>query len=527
MKINKLRINSYGKLKEKEINLKDGINLIYGQNEAGKSTLIKFIINSFYGISKNKKGKEISDFEKYKPWSGEEFSGKLEYELDNNEKYEIYRDFNKKNPKIFNENMEDISKQFNIDKNKGNEFFYEQTKIDEDLFLSTLAINQREVKLEGQAQNFLIQKIANLAQTGDDSISFKRVIDRINRRQLDEVGTERSREKPINVVDRNLQELCKEKENLEKFKNFKYEFEEKESALNNEIFNLENEKNFLSEIKLQKENEKIENEKIKLKENLQKENLEKMNLLNKKIDELKINNKNILNKYLENNSVVGYATLVLAIIIISGIVIWYPRNKKVLRNRLKVKTKAGWFRFFYDLHVSGGFYAALLLLILALTGLTWSFGWYRNAFYSVFGISANPPQAHHAPASSGAKKPAKKKTDYTQWAEVLSALKSHYPDFNSITIQDGSATVSTARYGNTRGSDRYSFDPATGEITEVQLYKDLPKSGKIRGWIYSVHVGSWGGMTTRILTCLVSLLGTIFAITGYYFWIKKQFRKLR
>ncbi|KEJ84978.1 hypothetical protein HMPREF1002_04760 [Porphyromonas sp. 31_2] len=34
-------------------------------------------------------------------------------------------------------------------------------------------------------------------------------------------------------------------------------------------------------------------------------------------------------------------------------------------------------------------------------------------------------------------------------------------------------------------------------------------------------------MTTRILTCLVSLLGTIFAITGYYFWIKKQFRKLR
>jgi hypothetical protein len=72
-----------------------------------------------------------------------------------------------------------------------------------------------------------------------------------------------------------------------------------------------------------------------------------------------------------------------------------------------------------------------------------------------------------------------------------------------------------------------TFDSSTGEITEVQLYKDLPKSGKIRGWIYSVHVGSWGGMTTRILTCLVSLLGTIFAITGYYFWIKKQFRKLR
>ena len=55
MKIKKIKINSYGKLKEKEINFKDGINLIYGQNEAGKSTLIKFIINSLYGISKNQK----------------------------------------------------------------------------------------------------------------------------------------------------------------------------------------------------------------------------------------------------------------------------------------------------------------------------------------------------------------------------------------------------------------------------------------------------------------------------------------
>ena len=301
MKINKIKINAYGKLKEKEINFKDGINLIYGQNEAGKSTLIKFITNSFYGISKNKKGKEVSDFDKYKPWSGEEFSGKLEYELDNKEKYEIYRDFSKKNPKIFNENMEDISKEFNIDKNKGNEFFYEQTKIDEDLFLSTLAINQSEVKLENQAQNFLIQKIANLAQTGDDSISFKRVIDRINRRQLDEIGTERSREKPINLVARKLQELNSEKENLEKYKNFKYEFEDEENDLNDEILNLENENNFLKEIKLQKENEKIENEKIKIKENIENENLEKINSVNKKINELKINNKNILEKYLNNN----------------------------------------------------------------------------------------------------------------------------------------------------------------------------------------------------------------------------------
>lgn len=302
MKINNLKINSYGKLKDKEINLKNGINLVYGQNEAGKSTLIKFIINSFYGISKNKKGKEISDFDKYKPWQGEEFSGKVEYELDDNSKYEIYRDFSKKNPKIFNESMEDISKEFNIDKNRGNEFFYEQTKIDEDLFLSTLAINQNEVKLEDQSQNFLVQKIANLAQTGDDNTSFKKVIDRLNRRQLDEVGTERSREKPINVISRNIQNLEIEKQELEKYKNFKYEYEEKENSLEEEILKLEKENNFLREVKNLKEKENIEKEKIKIKENIKNENIEKINLLKNKINNLKNNNKNILEKYLENNS---------------------------------------------------------------------------------------------------------------------------------------------------------------------------------------------------------------------------------
>lgn len=236
-------------------------------------------------------------------------------------------------------------------------------------------------------------------------------------------------------------------------------------------------------------------------------------------------------------AIVGYATLVLVVITISGIVVWYPRNRNVLKNRLKIKAGAGWRRFFYDLHVSGGFYAALLLLVMSLTGLTWSFGWYRNAFYTIFGVSTNQPHAQaHTPAPAASKDSPKhggeghrkerpqKETDYTRWAEVLSDLQGRYQDFNSITIQDGSATVSAASYGNTRGSDRYSFDPSNAKITEVQLYKDLPDSGKIRGWIYSVHVGSWGGLLTRILSCLVSLLGAVFVFTGYYFWIKKKMR---
>lgn len=294
MRINNLKINGYGNVQGKEISLEDNLNIIHGKNESGKSTILNFISNSLYGISKNKNGKEISDFEKYMPWSGSDFSGKIEYELNDGEKFEVFRDFKKKNPTIYNENKEDISKEFNIDKSRGNEFFYEQTKVDEELFLSTIVVNQQEVKLGKQEQSILIQKLANLVGTGDDNISYKRAIDRINRRQLDEIGTSRSREKPINMLERNISNLQKEKIELEEYEMSKYKIEENKSNINTEIGKLENEKNYLKELKLVKENQKIEEEKIKIKENIKKDNLEKINLLKNEIQKIKKDNQNLI-----------------------------------------------------------------------------------------------------------------------------------------------------------------------------------------------------------------------------------------
>ena len=330
MKINKIKINSFGKLRNKEIEFKNGINILYGENESGKSTIMNFIKNTLYGISKNKKGKEISDYDKYKPWGKEEFSGKLEYTLDNNEKYEINRDFNKKNPKIYNENSEDISKEFNINKKTGNEFFYEQTKVDEELFLSTVGMLQSEIKLEKNNQNILVQKLANLASTGDDNVSYKRAIERINRRQLDEIGTDRSKEKPINLLKKQIQDLEINKINLEQYQNKKYEIEENEKKLLNDLNNLKNENNYYNEIKLLIENKKIEKEKINIKENINKENNEKINLLKKEIEEknkkinIEKNKNNLKSKNKINKKIKIYF---LFLIIINIILLFILKNK--------------------------------------------------------------------------------------------------------------------------------------------------------------------------------------------------------
>ncbi len=284
MKINEIKINSYGKLKNKEIKLKNNINIIYGKNESGKSTLLKFILNIFYGTSKNKKGKEISDFEKYKPWDSEEFSGKLSYELDNKERYEIFREFNKKNPIIYNEKGEDITKEFNIDKNKGSEFFYEQTQINEEMFLATSVSIQQEVKIGKNEQSMLVQKISNLLGTGEDNISYKKAIEKINKKQLEEVGTERSKEKPINIIEKNIEKNTEKINELKKYENIQYEIEEEKKEIKNKILKNKIKNNLLKEIKKIIEKNNLEKEKIKIKENIIEENKNKIKEIKNNIE---------------------------------------------------------------------------------------------------------------------------------------------------------------------------------------------------------------------------------------------------
>ncbi len=127
-------------------------------------------------FGKNKNGKEISNYDKYLPWGDGEFSGKISYELDNEEEFEVYRNFTKKNPQIFDKNANDISKNFTVDRSEGNKFFVEQTKVDEDLFDMSMVIHQQEVALDSKSQNTLIQKASNIMLTGEDSISYREVL---------------------------------------------------------------------------------------------------------------------------------------------------------------------------------------------------------------------------------------------------------------------------------------------------------------------------------------------------------------
>lgn len=286
MRIDNLKINAYGNIKNKDISLNKGINIIHGANESGKSTLLSYIVNSFYGISKTKDGREISDYEKYKPWEGSEFSGRIKYTLNDNSQYEIFRDFTKKNPKIYNGRLEDITDNFEIDKKDGSKFFIEQTGVDKQTYLSTVVSMQQEVRLEEKEQNLLIQKIANLAGTGEDNVSYKKALGKLQDKIRDEIGTNKTTQKPINIIEKEIEEINRKIEEIRPYKDKKYEIDSEKEELKEQIKELEIERKILQELR---ESELAENEnkkEIQIKENNIKENASKVLTLKNKMKEL-------------------------------------------------------------------------------------------------------------------------------------------------------------------------------------------------------------------------------------------------
>lgn len=304
MKIKNIKINNYGTLKQIEINLENNINIIYGKNESGKSTLLNYLKNIFYGISKNKNGKEISDYEKYLPWVGEEFSGKIKYQLNNGNTFEIFRDFNKKNPIVFNQDLEDISSDFKIDKKDGNQYFYEQTGIDEKTYISTIMSLQQEIVLNNQSQNILIQKLSNIMGTGEDKVSFQKAIDRLNKKLVEEVGTSRTQDRPINIVQNKIEKTVNDLKTKKVIIKNKEILQEKNDSLMQKLTNEEEKNNNLNKLNLLFNKVSIELEKNNLKNKIKEENKEKIkNKIEEKNSLIKNSTQNIKLNSEENNLV--------------------------------------------------------------------------------------------------------------------------------------------------------------------------------------------------------------------------------
>ena len=287
MKIDNFKINNYGKIENSEVFLQNGINLIKGYNEAGKSTILSFLNSMLYGIDKTKKG-NISEYDKYLPWLSTNFSGSMNYRLDNGNTYYVFRDFKKKIPTILDSNRNDITANFKQNK-KGIDFLEEQIGVDKKTFQNTSISYQKLVILDDKNKAEMSGKLANLISTGEENYSYDDIIKRLNNKQLEEVGTSRTKKRPINNLEERILKLEQERREVLNIKDKKERMTEEREETQKKFATVGYIKQMITEIKenfLKKETEKkiyteIYNRIEKKKEEIEEKKKERIDVITK------------------------------------------------------------------------------------------------------------------------------------------------------------------------------------------------------------------------------------------------------
>lgn len=178
MKLDKIYIDGFGKLKDFELDLADGLNVFYGDNESGKTTIMAFIKMMFYGSPKNTSSILKSPRKRYEPFSADAFGGKIEFTNDGT-KYRLERTFKASNSadKVALWNLTTGEKE---DVPSSNEvgsavFGMSAAAFEQSVYVGSAAVGPADTVAAGEIGG----KLANLVSSGDEEISFETVSARL------------------------------------------------------------------------------------------------------------------------------------------------------------------------------------------------------------------------------------------------------------------------------------------------------------------------------------------------------------
>ncbi len=221
--------------------------------------------------------------------------------------------------------------------------------------------------------------------------------------------------------------------------------------------------------------------------------------------------------------IIGWSVAAFVLLLLSGIVLWWPKNKAAAKQRFwfKWKDTTKWKRKNYDLHNIPGFYAMLLALMISLTGLVWAFDWFNDSVQWVANGGRTIAKA----------KPVLSDSTWTGLApadQMLHTSMQKTTDYNTFFIsfpkEKKEAVSITARNDDKPRykSVRYQFDQGTGALLATQPFADMNNGEKIRAMNYDIHVGSVLGLPCKILAFFVALIAASLPVTGFMVWWGKQ-----
>ncbi|WP_053405406.1 PepSY domain-containing protein [Persicobacter sp. CCB-QB2] len=230
--------------------------------------------------------------------------------------------------------------------------------------------------------------------------------------------------------------------------------------------------------------------------------------------------------------IIGVSTLLFLVLLISGLYLWFPRNKnkKAVRQKFKIKWKASWRRQNYDLHSVLGFYACWILIFSAITGLVWSFEWFEKSYYYLL---SGGDHLKKSELQSKVKEEASINTPMVDrvWQKVLA----DDPEILGITIylpispEEVITTYSSPDYGTYGRLDWRYFDQFTMEeypaLDFRGRHEDATVAQKIMKLNYDIHTGGILGLAGKFLMFFASLISASLPVTGFLLWRGRSKKK--
>jgi len=227
------------------------------------------------------------------------------------------------------------------------------------------------------------------------------------------------------------------------------------------------------------------------------------------------------------STIVGTSVLLFIITLLSGIFLWWPKNRKVAVKRLKINFSAKWKRLNYDLHQVLGFYAFFVAIVIAATGLVWSFKWWETSIYWLLD-GKRPIKKHEEPkAPDNTIDAASVPSLDLIWSDVVKSYGAHEGALINIPQNASVANVTVYKKGNTwwSASDTYTYDLRSEKCSFKRLQNDKTLGMKWRDSNYDIHVGKIAGRTGMWIAFLVSLICASLPVTGFYIWYSRKFKK--
>ncbi|MFD1628707.1 PepSY-associated TM helix domain-containing protein [Pseudopedobacter beijingensis] len=237
--------------------------------------------------------------------------------------------------------------------------------------------------------------------------------------------------------------------------------------------------------------------------------------------------------------VVNYATLVFVILLITGLVWWYPKkwNKSTRDKSFKIKWGASFKRVNLDLHNVLGFYSLLFLLAIALTGMVWGIKWYSEGLYwaTSGGQSLKEFKRLESDSLQANKFYTPEQAIDLAFNKVISENPKSEGFYYSFPDTSKSKSIISITIYPTSGqfynNRNYKFDQHT--LKELKgdhpvydsSYEEAGFGGKLRKMNYDIHVGSILGFPGKVLAFLSTLIGASLPITGFLIWWGRKFGK--